>query len=157
MRGAFSHIRCARAGVIVDELKVTETLTIPMSEIDIRAVRSQGAGGQNVNKVASAIHLRFDIANSPSLSSNVRNRLLDSGDQRITGDGVLIIKAQENRTQDRNRQAALSRLAETIERATRRKKPRIPTRPGKKAKKKRVDDKGRRGAIKRMRGKPDTS
>ena len=138
----------------MEEIRVTNTLAIPLSEVEFRAVRSQGAGGQNVNKVASAIHLRFDIANSPSLPKAIRNKLLSSGDQRITGDGVLIIKAQEHRTQERNRQAALDRLVELVRRATLRRKPRIPTRPGKKAKKKRVDDKVRRGAVKRLRGKP---
>lgn len=139
----------------MDELRVTSTLAIPMSEIELRAVRSQGAGGQNVNKVASAIHLRFDIAQSSALPAAIRDRLLASGDQRITGDGVLIIKAQEHRTRERNRQAALARLAEAVRQATVRRKPRVATRPSKKAKKKRVDNKVRRGALKKLRGKPD--
>ena len=155
MKGAFSHIHLGCAGEIVEEIRVTNSLSIPLSEIEFRAVRSQGAGGQNVNKVASAIHLRFDIANSPSLPVAVRRKLLNSGDQRITSDGTLIIKAQEHRTQERNRQAALERLVEVIRRATVRRKPRIPTKPGKKAKKKRVDDKVRRGTVKKLRGKPD--
>lgn len=135
----------------MDEIEVTKTLSIPMSEIDMKAVRSQGAGGQNVNKVASAIHLRFDIRNSPSLPDLVRAKLLESGDQRISADGVLVIKAQESRSQDRNRQAALQRLAETIRGATQKKKRRIPTRPGKNVKKKRLDAKGRRGNLKKSR------
>jgi ribosome-associated protein len=151
MRGAFSHISRTSAGEIVDELEVSETIRIPLSEIDIKAVRSQGAGGQNVNKVATAIHLRFDIRNSPSLPDRVRTKLLGSGDQRISTDGVLNIKSQESRSQDRNRQAALQRLAETIRSATHKKKPRIPTRPGKKVKKKRLDAKSRRGDLKKSR------
>ncbi len=139
----------------MEEIRVTKTLAIPLTEIEFRAVRSQGAGGQNVNKVASAIHLRFDIANSPSLPTAIRRKLLDSGDQRITSDGILIIKAQEHRTQERNRQAALERLVEVVRRATIRRKPRIPNKPGKYAKKKLVDDKVRRGAVKKLRGKPD--
>jgi ribosome-associated protein len=135
----------------VDELKITETLSIPMSEIDTKAVRAQGAGGQNVNKVATAIHLRFDIANNHSLPDRVRSKLLSSGDQRITSDGVLIIKSQESRSQDRNRQAALQRLADLIRSATHMEKPRVPTKPGKRAKARRLDAKSRRGDLKKSR------
>lgn len=135
----------------MDELKVSEDISIPLAELELKAIRSQGAGGQNVNKVASAIHLRFDIRNSPSLPGTVRQKLLNSGDQRISADGVLNIKAQESRSQDRNRQAALQRLAELVRAATVEKKPRIPTRPGKQANKKRLDEKSRRGDLKKSR------
>jgi len=137
----------------VDELVVTPTLRIPMSELDMAAVRAQGAGGQNVNKVATAIHLRFDIANSPSLPDELRQRLLTSGDQRISSSGVLIIKSQESRSQERNRQAALQRLVELLTNASRKKKKRIPTKPGRKTKAKRLDAKSRRGNLKKSRQK----
>ena len=137
----------------MDELKITENLSIPMSEIDTKAVRAQGAGGQNVNKVATAIHLRFDIASSASLPDRLRSKLLASGDQRITSEGVLIIKSQESRSQDRNRQAALERLANLIRSAMRTKKPRVPTKPGKRTKAKRLDAKSRRGELKKSRKK----
>ena len=138
----------------MDELRISDAIAIPMSEIDIRAVRSQGAGGQNVNKVATAIHLRFDIRNSPSLSGDVRRRLLASGDQRISSAGVLVIKSQESRSQERNKQLALQRLADLVERATHAPKKRVPTKPGRQAKKKRLDDKSRRGELKRLRARP---
>lgn len=137
----------------MDELEVSDSLRIPMSEIDMKAVRAQGAGGQNVNKVATAIQLRFDIAGSPSLSETLRRRLLASGDQRISSDGVLVIKAQESRSQERNRQAALQRLVRLLRAAGRKQKPRIPTKPGRKAKAKRLDAKSRRGELKKSRRK----
>ena len=138
----------------MDELSITEALKIPLSEIEMSAVRSPGAGGQNVNKVATAIHLRFDINKSAALPDSVRERLLNSGDQRISSAGVLVIKANESRSQERNRQAALARLAETIKKATRKKARRIPTSPSKASRAKRLDDKLRRGQLKKTRGKP---
>lgn len=138
----------------MDELRISDSIAIPMSEFDIRAVRSQGAGGQNVNKVATAIHLRFDIQGSPSLPDDVRRKLLASGDQRISSTGVLVIKSQESRSQERNKQVALQRLADLVERATHKPKKRVPTKPGKQAKKKRLDNKSRRGELKKLRARP---
>jgi ribosome-associated protein len=124
-----------------------------MTEIVMNAVRSQGAGGQNVNKVATAIHLRFDIQNSSALPDRVKQRLSSLSDHRITDDGVVIIKSQAYRSQDRNRQAALSRLTELIRSNLREPKRRIPTRPGRKAVQKRLDEKIRRGVLKKSRGR----
>jgi len=137
----------------MDALEITEELSIPMSEIEMTAVRSRGPGGQNVNKVATAIQLRFDIRGSATLSEQLKNKLLATGDQRISSEGVLVIKSQVYRSQDRNRQAALQRLAELLRDAAKKKKKRIPTRPGKKATQKRLDAKSRRGALKKSRGK----
>jgi len=141
----------------MDELQVTDSLRIPMSEIEMSAVRSPGAGGQNVNKVATAIHLRFDVRNSRARPEDVRARLLASGDSRITAAGVLIIKASESRSQERNRQAALNRLADVLRKATRTRAHRIATRPGRAAREKRLDEKSRRGQIKKSRAKPPES
>ena len=139
----------------MDTLEISAAISIPMSEIVMSAVRSQGAGGQNVNKVATAIHLRFDTQDSSALPDRVKHRLLSLSDHRITDDGIVIIKSQAHRSQDRNRQAALSRLAELIRSALREPKRRIPTRPSRKAKQKRLDDKNRRSVIKKSRGKID--
>lgn len=134
-------------------LKISEHITIADDEIDISAIRAQGAGGQNVNKVSSAIHLRFNVAAS-SLPDAVKQRLLLKKDQRITADGVVIIKAQNYRTQEKNRAEALSRLAELINSALRAPRKRIPTRPGRAARERRMDSKKKRGTLKKLRGKP---
>jgi len=134
-------------------LKISEHISITDDEIDISAIRSQGAGGQNVNKVSSAIHLRFDVEAS-SLPDAVKRRLLKKQDQRITADGVVIIKAQNHRTQEKNRYEALSRLADLIKSALRTPRKRIPTRPGRAARERRMDSKKKRGTLKRLRGKP---
>jgi len=137
----------------MDVLPVTPDVSIPMSEIEMTAIRSQGAGGQNVNKLATAIHLRFDIAASESIPDRARKVLLASGDRRISTDGVLVLKSQRYRSQDRNREDALARLAEIIRNSLKVRKKRIPTRPGKAAKEKRLEAKSRRSAVKKTRGR----
>lgn len=132
-------------------LKISRQLDIPDEEIDISAVRAQGAGGQNVNKVASAVHLRFDIPASRHLPDELKARLLSLPDRRISKDGIVIIKAQRFRSQEKNREDALSRLAHLVRCALVHRKKRVPTRPGKAAKQKRLDEKTRRGQQKRLR------
>ena len=122
------------------------------SEVQLEAVRSSGAGGQNVNKVSSAVHLRFDIAAS-SLPEGVKHRLLALKDRRITRDGVVVIKAWQHRSQDKNRQDALERLQRLVATVARPPKRRVPTRPTGASKLRRIESKIRRGRLKAMRGK----
>ena len=134
-------------------LKINERLSIPLGEIEISAIRSQGAGGQNVNKVSTAIHIRFDVRASTALSDEDRERIESVNDRRLTKDGIIIIKSQRYRSQDKNRSDALEKLAEMISKALTEKKPRRPTRPTRKSKQKRLDEKTRRGRLKVSRGK----